>query len=69
MHLKFEGVKGYATYAAAQRRGEAVEARYGDATRWVVIALPNGRFTPMVVYNDQINVGCLIGELNVCVAN
>ena len=72
MHVKFENVFGYATYAAAQKRGEEVEAARKDLSyRWVVIALPNGRFTPMVIVNNNVpgGPGNFIGERNVCMAN
>jgi hypothetical protein len=72
MHCKFEEVKGYATYAAAQKRGEEVEAtRSGVDYRWVVIALPNGRFTPMVVCNNNVpgGPGMFLGERNLCITN
>lgn len=68
MHVKFENVRGYATYAGAQKRGEEIEAaRY----RWVVIALPSGRFAPMVICNNSIpgGSGNFVGERNVCVVN
>lgn len=72
MHCTFENVKGYATYAAAQKRGEEVEAaRPGLNYRWVVIALPSGRFTPMVICNNNVpgGPGNFIGERNVCIVN
>lgn len=73
MHLKFENVEGYKTYAGAQKRGEELAARIGEAAeyRWVVIALPNGRFTPMVLCNNSIPTGpgMFLGERNICVAN
>lgn len=72
-HLKFENVEGYKTYAGAQKRGEEVAAKIGDAAdyRWVVIALPNGRFTPMVLVNNNIQGGpaLFLHERNVCSAN
>jgi hypothetical protein len=72
MQVKFEGVHGYATYAAAQKRGEEVERQRGDINyRWVVVALPNGRFAPMVVLNNSIPTGpgMFLGERNVCMSN
>ena len=69
-HLSFEAVKGYATYANAQKRGEEVAAKFSDLDyRWVVIALPSGRYTPMVICNDKINPGWFIGMANICIAN
>lgn len=71
-HLKFENVRGYATYAAAQKRGEEVAAARSDVNyRWVVIALPNGRFTPMVIVNNSVpgGPGMFLGERNLCMAN
>lgn len=65
--------KGYATYAAAQKRGEEVAARIGDAAnyRWVVIALPTGRFAPMAIINNNVpgGPGLFLGERNLCMAN
>lgn len=71
-HLKFENVEGYKTYANAQKRGEEIAAARADVSfRWVVIALPNGRFTPMVIIGDHVpgGPGMFIGERNVCMAN
>lgn len=71
-HLKFENVKGYATYAAAQKRGEEVAAkRSGVDYRWVVIALPSGRYTPMAIINNSVpgGPGMFLGERNFCMAN
>lgn len=75
-HLKFENVKGYATYENAQKRGEAVaEARKAMDPRayyhWVVIALPNGRFAPMAIINGTVpgGPGAFLGEVNLCMAN
>lgn len=72
MQAKFEGVKGYATYAAAQKRGEEVEdSRRGVEYRWVVIALPNGRFAPMAIINNSVPTGpgMFLNERNFCMAN
>jgi hypothetical protein len=72
MHTKFENVKGYATYAAAQKRGEEVAAKLkGIEYRWVVIALPSGRFTPMALINNNVpgGPGPFLGERNFCCAN
>jgi hypothetical protein len=71
-HLTFENVKGYATYDAARKRGEEVAAKRGDVeARWVIIALPNGRCTPMVVLNNSVpgGPGMFLGERNLCMAN
>lgn len=72
MQVKFEKVKGYATYAAAQKRGEEVEAARPDANyRWAVIALPSGRFAPMAIVNNSIPTGpgMFLGERNLCMTN
>ncbi len=65
--------KGYATFAAAQKRGEEVAARVGTAAnyRWVVIALPDGRFAPMAIINNSVpgGPGMFLGERNFCMAN
>lgn len=71
-HLQFENVKGYATYANAMKRGQEIaDARKDVDYRWVVIALPNGRFTPMVLLNNSIpgGPGMFLNEVNVCMAN
>lgn len=71
-HLTFKDVKGYATYAAAQKRGEEVAmAHSGTEYRWVVIALPSGRYTPMVIINNNVQGGPgeFLGERNLCMAN
>lgn len=71
-HLTFSEVKGYATYAAAQKRGEELATKCaGVDYRWVVIALPSGRFTPMILINNSIpgGPGMFLGERNVCLAN
>jgi hypothetical protein len=72
-HIKFENVKGYATYEAAQKRGQEVADRVGNAAdyRWVVIALPTGRFTPMVICNNTVpgGPGMFLGERNLCITN
>jgi hypothetical protein len=72
MHCQFEKVKGYATYEAAAKRGFEVASKRTDLTyRWVVIALPSGRFAPLVILNNNIpgGPGNFIGERNVCMAN
>lgn len=72
MQVTFKDVKGYATYAAAQKRGQEVEdARKGIEYRWAVIALPSGRFAPMVVVNNSVPTGpgMFLGERNVCITN
>jgi len=69
--LAFE-VAGYATYAAAERRGLEVAAARPDLDyRWVVIALPSGRFTPLVIINHNLpgGPGMFLGERNLCMAN
>lgn len=71
-HVKFENVKGYATYATAQKRGEAIASKRSDVSyRWLVIALPNGRFAPCVVINNTVpgGPGLFLGERNVCITN
>lgn len=71
-HLTFENVKGYSTYERAAKRGEEVAASRQDTDyRWVVIALPNGRFTPMAILNNSVpgGPGMFLGERNFCMAN
>jgi len=70
--LNFAGVTGYKTYEAAFRRGSEVASKRMQVDyRWVVIALPSGRFTPMALLNSTIpgGPGMFIGERNFCVAN
>ena len=72
MQCTFDGVKGYATYAAAVKRGEEVAAQRSEVDyRWVVIALPTGRFAPMAIINSKVPTGpgMFIGERNFCMAN
>lgn len=64
--------KGYKTYKTAWLRGvEIATARPGLDYRWVVVALPNGRYAPLVVINDKVpgGPGPFLGELNVCLVN
>lgn len=69
-HASFDGVRGYATYERARKRGEEIAARVSDWNyRWVVIALPNGRFAPCVIYNEGLDIGAFIGISNVCSVN
>lgn len=71
MQFKFENVKGYATYENAVKRGiELVEKNRSLDFNWVVIALPNGRFAPLVMCGKiPGGPGNFIGEANVCVTN
>jgi hypothetical protein len=73
-HLKFPGVKGYATVANAEKRGREIERKYlaTDVNfRWVVIVLENGRFAPMIILNNSVpgGPGMFLGEVNLCLAN
>lgn len=75
-HLTFENVKGYATYENARKRGEQVAAARSAMDprayyHWVVIALPTGRFAPMVIVNNTVpgGPGAFLGEPNLCMAN
>lgn len=71
-HVKFEGVKGYATVESARRRGEEIAALLPDLDyRWAVIVLANGRYAPMVVINRDVpgGPGQFLGLLNVCMVN
>lgn len=72
MQAKFQDVKGYATYENAQKRGEEVAATYSAYDfRWVVIALPTGRYVPMIIINSTIQggPGPFLGLANVCLCN
>jgi hypothetical protein len=67
---QFNDTEGYKTYANAQKRGEEIAAKWkGEEFRWVVIALPNGRFAPCIVYNGNLPIGPLLGLRNVCHVN
>lgn len=71
-YASFQNVEGYKTYANAAKRGEEVAAARSDLDyRWVVIALPNGRFAPMVILNNGVQggPGRFLGERNLCLAN
>lgn len=77
-YVQFENVKGYATRDAAVKRGmevqnkrQATMDREGWSYRWVVIALPSGRFAPMVIVNNTIPTGpgMFLGERNLCMSN
>ena len=71
-HVKFPGVKGYATYANAQKRGMEMAAKCsGVQFRWIVIALESGRFAPCVIVNNNVpgGPGMFLGEINVCLIN
>lgn len=71
-HLQFETIHGYKTYEAAAKRGQEIADRCnGVEYRWVVIALPNGRFAPMAIINNSVpgGPGMFLGERNFCMAN
>jgi hypothetical protein len=76
--ITFEGVKGYANYANAEKRGEAVAASLANAIkdqpkcyfRWMVVAMPTGRFLPVFSCNNLPGgPGMLLGEANVGLIN
>jgi len=71
MQLKFENVKGYKTYENAVKRGQQLEDDLKDACsfRWVVISLPNGRFTPMVLANDSVQPTWVTHFPHCCIGN
>lgn len=77
MQIKFDQVKGYATYANAVKRGEEVakmvqpSMRERNVIRWVVIALPSGRFVPSFIINNNVpgGPGMFLGLTNVCCMN
>lgn len=72
MFCKFENVRGYVSYENAMKRGKEVAAAHsGVEYRWVVIALPSGRFAPMAILNQNVQggPGQFIGERNFCLAN
>lgn len=79
--LTFEGVKGYATYANAEKRGKEIADKL-DAFiapvqvngkfyyTWMVVAMPTGRFLPVFACNNiPGGPGPLIGEINVGMIN
>ncbi len=76
-HASFEGVKGYATYDRAVKRGQEVVTHLGldlevrlrkSSLSWFVVALPNGRFAPCFTGRD-INPGWFISLPNICMVN
>lgn len=54
-HVAFEECKGYATYETARKHAEKILANCGcdSAVRYLIVALPSGRFMPVVVYNNE----------------
>lgn len=78
MQITYDNVKGYATYANAQKRGAEVASRLEQYcgkgnewwVRWLVVALPNGRFAPAFnVSQVPGGPGPLLSEVNVCTFN
>lgn len=72
MQVAFHAVEGYKTYANAQKRGEEIARNRSEVSyRWAVIALPNGRFAPLIIVNDNVpgGPGLFLGERNVCITN
>lgn len=76
--ITFEGVKGYATYANAAKRGEEVAADLNAAIanerkaffNWMVVAMPTGRFLPVFAVNNLPGgPGMLLGSVNVGIIN
>jgi hypothetical protein len=68
--VAFDGVKGYKTYENAVKRGQEISSKYGDVGyRWVVISLPNGRFTPCVIANERTQPCWFASEKNICIVN
>jgi hypothetical protein len=74
MLINFEDVKGYKTRENAEKRGREIEEKFLNgnlkvALRWVVLSLPNGRFAPCIIVNQNVNPGWFIGLTNVCCVN
>lgn len=76
--ITFEGVKGYATYANAAKRGEEIATSLitaiADSPKsyftWFVVAMPTGRFLPVFACNNLPGgPGMLIGENNIGLIN
>ncbi len=74
----FEGVKGYASYANAEKRGleiaksldAAIENDHKSYFSWMVVAMPTGRFLPVFACNNLPGgPGMLLGSTNVGVIN
>lgn len=69
----FSRVEGYATYDNARKRGEFVASQMPSdvSYRWSVIALPSGRFAPMIILNNTIpgGPGMFLHYKNVCLSN
>jgi hypothetical protein len=76
-HITFDGVKGYATYANAEKRGLEVAAKatkwQGNDKgyfRWMVVALPTGRFVPVFsCSNFPCGPMFFLSLTNVCTIN
>jgi len=76
--LTFDGVKGYATYERAAKRGKEVETKainYAGilkehTVRWCVIAKADGRFVPAFNVNSfPGGPGFFLDQTNVCCFN
>ena len=76
--ITFDGVKGYATYANAEKRGKEVAElaknwagpTHEHTVKWLVVAKADGRFVPAFnVNNFPGGPGVFLGLTNVCVFN
>ena len=71
-YAAFEGVEGYKTYENAKKRGDEVACEFDHVSfRWVVICLPNGRYAPMIILNQNVHggPGMFLGHRNGCLCN
>lgn len=72
--IDFEGVKGFASYEIAKKKGEAVAAEVAEIVgqkdayrvRWMIIALESGRFVPAFRCCDVVQPGYFLGRPNIC---
>jgi hypothetical protein len=49
----FEEKEGFAKREFAERRATEVIAHAESEVRWFIYPLPNGRFLPVILYNEQ----------------
>lgn len=62
-----DAAKSYATQDNAMKelkRGLAIVGRTMADTRWVIVAQPNGRYTPAVLPNGDRDAGLLMGLIH-----
>ena len=52
----FSKSKGFATYDTAVQKGHAIIDASCQGARWIVVALPSGRFLPVVIASNDAQV-------------